>query len=121
MSQYIPNFREEQSAKIPALTLFTNLGYQFIAPSDCLNIRGKSSTVILPNVLRDVLKHKTYSFMGKEHPLSDTAIDKIVHELASPAMNKGLKAANEKLYTRLPMGLVLLSLLMAKKRTQPFK
>lgn len=29
----LPNFREEQSAKIPALTLLTSLGYKFIPPS----------------------------------------------------------------------------------------
>lgn len=38
-SNNMPNFREEQSTKIPALTLLTNLGYQFIPPSDCLAMR----------------------------------------------------------------------------------
>ncbi len=76
MSEPLPNFREEQSAKIPALTLLTNLGYEFIPPEACLTMRGRLSSVILPNVLRDVLKHKTYLFMGKEHNLSDAGIDK---------------------------------------------
>ncbi len=58
MSGNLPNFREEQSAKIPALTLLTNLGYQFIPPNECVLKRGNLSTVILPDVLRDVLKHK---------------------------------------------------------------
>ncbi|QMV16005.1 hypothetical protein Vspart_03379 [Vibrio spartinae] len=52
----IPNFNVEQSA-----TLLTNLGYQFISPSECsLAMFGRMSLVILPNVL----------------PLSNSAIDK---------------------------------------------
>ncbi|MFA0080982.1 HsdR family type I site-specific deoxyribonuclease [Vibrio breoganii] len=115
MEQHIPNFREEQSAKIPALTLLTNLGYQFISPNECLIKRGGISTVILPTVLRSVLKHKTYSFMGKEHKLSEAAIDKIVHDLANPAMNEGLKAANEKLYNALTYGVGVTEFVDGKK------
>jgi type I restriction enzyme R subunit len=110
-----PNFREEQSAKIPALALLTNLGYTFIPPSECLVKRGNLSTVILPDVLRAVLRHKTYPFMGKEHKLSESAIDKIVHELANPAMNEGLKAANEKLYNALTYGISVTEFVDGKK------
>lgn len=113
--QNLPNFREEQSAKIPALTLLTNLDYQFIPPSECLVKRSNRTVVILPDVLRDVLKHKTYTFMGKEHKLSDSAIDKIIHELANPAMNEGLKAANEKLYNALTYGISVTEFIDGKK------
>ncbi|MGO2514480.1 type I restriction endonuclease subunit R, partial [Marinomonas polaris] len=68
-----------------------------------------------PDVLRDVLKHKTYSFMGKERLLSEAAIDKIVHELANPAMNEGLKAANEKLYNALTYGIGVTEFVDGKK------
>ncbi|EHH2512547.1 TPA: type I restriction endonuclease subunit R [Vibrio parahaemolyticus] len=115
MSGNLPNFREEQSAKIPALTLLTNLGYQFIPPSECVAKRGNLSTVILPDVLRDVLKHKTFSFMGKDRHLSEAAMDKIVHELANPAMNEGLKAANEKLYNALTYGISVTEFVEGKK------
>ncbi|HCJ4668750.1 type I restriction endonuclease subunit R [Vibrio parahaemolyticus] len=115
MSGNLPNFREEQSAKIPALTLLTNLGYQFIPPSECVMKRGNLSTVILPDVLRDVLKHKTFSFMGKDRQLSEAAMDKIVHELANPAMNEGLKAANEKLYNALTYGISVTEFVEGKK------
>ncbi|WP_256384596.1 type I restriction endonuclease subunit R [Photobacterium toruni] len=110
-----PNFREEQSAKIPALTLLTNLGYQFIPPSECMAMRGNTTTVILPSVLRKVLSFKTYSFMGKEHHLSESAIDKIVQELSNPAMNEGLKAANEKLYNALTYGIGVTEFVDGKK------
>ena len=80
----IAKFEEEQSTKIPALTLLTNLGYHFIPPSECMAMRGNTTTVILPPVLRKVLSFKTYSFMGKERHLSEAAIDKIVQELSNP-------------------------------------
>ncbi|PMH05551.1 type I restriction endonuclease subunit R [Vibrio splendidus] len=115
MSQPIANFKEEQSAKIPALALLTHLGYQFIPPSECSIQRGRLSTVILPKVLREVLSKKTFSFMGKDHPLSVASIDKIVHELASPAMNEGLKAANEKIYNILTYGIGVTEFIDGKK------
>lgn len=115
MSEPLPNFREEFSAKIPALTLLTNLGYQFIPPAECLAMRGRLSSVILPNILRSVLKHKTHTFMGKEYPLSDSAIDKIIQELATPAMNAGLTAANEKLYNALTYGISVTEFIDGKK------
>lgn len=115
MTNPIPNFREEQSAKIPALTLLSNLGYQYIPPAECMAQRGRLSTVILPNVLRAVLQQKTFSFMGAIHALSPAAIDKIIHELASPAMNEGLKAANEKLYNALTYGIGVTEFIHGKK------
>ncbi|MCR9708942.1 type I restriction endonuclease subunit R [Vibrio cholerae] len=115
MSPPLPNFREEFSAKIPALALLTHLGYQFIPPSDCLAMRGRLSSVILPNVLRSVLKHKIHTFMGKEYPLSESAIDKIIQELATPAMNAGLKAANEKIYNALTYGISVTEFIEGKK------
>ncbi|WP_420600308.1 type I restriction endonuclease subunit R [Neptuniibacter sp.] len=111
----VVNFREEFSSKIPALTLLTNLGYKFIPPAECLKQRGNLSTVILPDVLRQVLSYKTYSFMGKEQKLSAATIDKIVQELANPAMNEGLKAANEKLYDALTYGIGVTEFVDGKK------
>ena len=111
----LANFCEEQSAKIPALILLTNLGYEFISPKNCLAQRGNLSIVVLTNVLRKVLLTKTYSFMGKEHHLSEAAVDKIVNELTNPAMNEGLKAANEKLYNALTYGIGVTEFIDGKK------
>ena len=113
--QGVPNFKEEQSAKIPALTLLTNLGYHFIPPSECMAMRGNKTRVILPAILRKVLSFKTYSFMGKARHLSEAAMDKIVQELSHPAMNEGLKGANEKLYNALTYGIGVTEFVEGKK------
>ncbi|MEP7729281.1 type I restriction endonuclease subunit R [Marinomonas primoryensis] len=111
------NTNEEHSSKIPALTLLSNLGYEFIPPSACLAQRGKSSVVILPQVLRAVLAKQRFSYLGKLRSLSEESIDKIVHQLANPAMNEGLSAANEKLYDALTYGITVTEFIDGKKHS----
>ncbi|MEZ9235550.1 type I restriction endonuclease subunit R [Shewanella sp. 10N.286.52.A9] len=123
----VVNFKEEFSSKIPALTLLTNLGYQFIPPSECEALRGnpslttksaadKKSThqVVLMPIMRKFLAKQTFPFAGKQHKLTDAAIDKVMHEL-NPAMNLGLKAANEKLYNAMMYGVSVTEFVDGKK------
>jgi type I restriction enzyme R subunit len=127
MNNKIANFKEEFSAKIPALTLLTNLGYDFIPPSECEALRGNASVtthgsadkksthqVVLIPVMRAFLAKQTFPFAGKQHKLSAAAIDKLIHEL-NPAMNLGLKAANEKLYNALIYGVSVTEFIDGKK------
>jgi type I restriction enzyme R subunit len=128
MIKLTPSFQEEFSAKIPALTLLTNLGYTFIPPSECEALRGntlaseKKSThqVILLPVMRAFLAKQTFSFAGKQHTLSEAAIDKVMHEL-NPAMNLGLKAANEKIYNALMYGVSVTEFIDGKKASPTIK
>lgn len=122
------NFAEEFSAKVPALTLLTSLGYNFILPRECEALRGntlaseKKSThqVILLSVMRAFLAKQTFSFAGKQHTLSEAAIDKVMHEL-NPAMNLGLKAANEKIYNALMYGVSVTEFIDGKKASPTIK
>ncbi|SNT70927.1 type I restriction endonuclease subunit R [Psychrobacter sp. LV10R520-6] len=129
MSEIIktPNFQEEFSSKIPALTLLTTLGYQFIPPNQCSAMRSnqligdKNSTdkkttaqVVLLPVMREFLAKQTFPFAGAEHHLSDSAIDNVMHEL-NPAMNLGLKIANEKLYDAMIYGVSVTEFIDGKK------
>lgn len=115
-------FQEEFSAKIPAMALLTNLGYTFIPPRECEALRGNTLTiekksthqVVLLPIMRAFLAKQTFSFAGKEHPLSHAAIDKVMHEL-NPAMNLGLKAANEKIYNALMYGVSVTEFIDGKK------
>lgn len=115
-------FQEEFSAKIPAMALLSNLGYTFIPPRECEALRGNTLTiekksthqVVLLPIMRAFLAKQTFSFAGKEHPLSHAAIDKVMHEL-NPAMNLGLKAANEKIYNALMYGISVTEFIDGKK------
>ena len=120
-------FQEEFSAKIPALTLLTNLGYTFIPPSECETLRGNTLTgnksthqVVLLPVMRAFLAKQTFSFAGKQHALSEAAIDKVMHEL-NPAMNFGLKAANERIYNALMYGVSVTEFIDGKKASPTIK
>jgi len=121
MTEPSANFNEEFSAKIPALTLLSSLGYTFIPPSDCEALRGKpnvgnktTSQVMLLPIMRAFLAKQTFPFAGKQHKLTDAAIDKVMHEL-NPAMNLGLKAANEKIYNAMMYGVSVTEFIDGKK------
>jgi type I restriction enzyme R subunit len=124
MSNNLANFREEFSSKLPALALLSNLGYEFIPPTKCEKLRGNdlasadvrksTSQVMLLPIIREYLSKQTFPFAGKQHLLSDAAIDKIVHDL-SPAMNEGLKGANEKIYNALIYGVGVTEFVDGKK------
>ncbi|MGB2786367.1 type I restriction endonuclease subunit R [Psychrobacter sp.] len=117
------NFAEEFSSKIPALTLLTTLGYEFIPPSECNAMRSKAALnkstnqVVLLPIMRAFLAEQTFMFEGKAHHLSDSAIDKIMHEL-NPAMNLGLQAANEALYNAMLYGVTVTEFIDGKKTSQ---
>lgn len=126
MAYYTVNFKEEFSAKLPALTLLSNLGYTYIPPIECEALRGNASPggqsyqdkstgqVVLLPVMRAFLAKQTFPFAGQQHALSEAAIDKIMHEL-NPAMNEGLKGANEKLYNALLYGVSVIEFVDGKK------
>ncbi|MDD4926962.1 MAG: HsdR family type I site-specific deoxyribonuclease, partial [Methylotenera sp.] len=111
-----PKFQEEYSAKIPALTLLTNLGWDFINPDNALSARaGKTNELILKDVLRKELQKRRFIFAGKEYPLSDKAIDNIIHEVSLPALNEGLTIANERLYNHMLYGISVTEFINGKK------
>ena len=58
--------------------------------------------MLLP-IVRSFLAKQSFPFAGQQHPLSTASVDKIMHEL-NPAMNEGLKGANEKLYNAMMYG-----------------
>ena len=129
MSKNNINFAEEFSSKLPALTLLTTLGYQFIPPSQCNAMRSNkllvnqanankaTNQVVLLPIMRAFLAKQTFTFEGKPHHLSDSAIDKIMHEL-NPAMNLGLQAANEALYNVMLYGVTVTEFIDGKKTSQ---
>ena len=56
MNQAMPKFQEEYSAKLPALTLLTQLGWRFLSPDAALSMRGgKTDEVVLRPLLREAL------------------------------------------------------------------
>ncbi|MFM4851758.1 type I restriction endonuclease subunit R [Aeromonas caviae] len=115
-AHYLPKFQEEYSAKIPALTLLTQLGWTFLSPEQALIARdNKADQVVLRQQLRSVLAERTFVFAGKTYPLSPKSVDNLVSELCSPPLNEGLQAANERLYNHLLYGMSVTEFVDGKK------
>ena len=111
-----PKFQEEYSAKLPALALLTQLGWSFLAPEQALAARGgKLDEVVLRSILRTELGKRRFTFAGQEHPLSVKAIDNLITEVCSPALNEGLLTANEKIYNHLLYGISVSEFIEGKK------
>lgn len=109
-------FQEEYSAKIPALTLLHNLNWSFLSPDDALALRGgNSSEVVLKEILRKELGRRRFTFAGTECSLSNNAIDNIISEICSPALNEGLGVANERIYNHLLYGISVTEFVDGKK------
>lgn len=116
MTPNLPKFQEEYSAKLPALALMTNLGWSFLSPDEALAARsGKQDEVVLRQILRSELQKRRFTFAGKNYPLSDKAIDNLVAEVCSPALNEGLLTANERLYNHLLYGISVTEFVDGKK------
>ena len=117
-TQYAPKFQEEYSAKLPALALLTNLGWSYLSPEEALVTReGKFDQVVLTHLLREQLAKRTFTFGGKKYSLSDKAIDNLIAEVNSPALNQGLLIANERLYNHLMYGISVTEFIDGKKAT----
>lgn len=115
-TQYAPKFQEEYSAKLPALALLTNLGWSYLSPEEALAARaGKADQVVLARLLREQLAKRTFTFGGQEYSLSDKAIDNLIAEVNSPALNQGLLTANERLYNHLVYGISVTEFIDGKK------
>lgn len=116
MMQPAPKFQEEFSAKLPALALLTQLGWSFLSPEQALVARrGRQDEVVLREVLRSELQKRRFTFAGQEYPLSEKAIDNLIAEVSSPALNEGLLAANERLYNHLLYGISVTEFVDGKK------
>ncbi|HEX7047669.1 MAG TPA: type I restriction endonuclease subunit R [Gammaproteobacteria bacterium] len=104
----LPRFQEEFSAKLPALALLHNLGWEFLTPAEAVRLRdGKFDQVVLKDVLRENLRKRRFVFNGEEQWLTESTIEGIVTEVCNPALNEGLLKANERIYNHLLYGIAV--------------
>ena len=112
----MPKFQEEYSAKLPALALLSQLGWSFFSPQQAVIARhGDYGQVVLRDILRSELQKRRFTFAGREYALSNHALDNLIAEVCSPALNEGLLSANEKLYNHLLYGISITEFIDGKK------
>ncbi len=98
------DFSEEFAAKIPALTLLANLGYQYLTPQQCGAMRTSNHKVILNDILKQFLQQQQVSARGKTFKLSANNITKIINKFNNFAMEGGLISTNKKIHEDLVYG-----------------
>ncbi len=70
-----------------------------------------------PVALVEALKKRRFEYKGKNYPLSTNAIEQIVRDLGTPAMQEGLLSANEKFYNALTLGVTVTEFVEGKKHS----
>lgn len=115
-TRHTPKFEEEYSAKIPALTLLTSLGWTYLTPAQALTARdGKLDQVVLTHILRQQLAKRTFTHAGQDHSLSPQAIDSLIDTITNPPMGEGLLKVNERIYNHLVYGIAVTEFVNGKK------
>ncbi|EJH58830.1 type I site-specific deoxyribonuclease, HsdR family protein [Vibrio cholerae HC-43B1] len=66
-------------------------------------------------MLRCELQKRTFTFAGKNYPLSEKSIDNLIAEMCSPALNEGLLTGNERLYNHLLYGISVTEFVEGKR------
>lgn len=112
----LPQFKEEYSAKIPALLVLNHLGWRFLSPEEALNARDNQlNTVVLSNILYQELRKRRFTYLGETYSLSDTSIQMMIAEISTPVLNEGLTSANERIYHHLLYGITVTEFIGGKK------
>lgn len=102
------DYLEDLSSLLPAVLLLQKLGFSYLIPSENLALRGgKTSKPILESVLRKQLrKFNSITFKGKQHPFSDSNIQKAVQALTDIPFDS-LMNTSEQVYDLLTLGKAL--------------
>src|SRR5688572_12088693 len=99
-------YKEIINSQIPALHLFTGIGWEYLTPDEALILRNnKKSTVILDDVLTEWLRtHNTFERKGKIYNFSEASIAAAIHKLKDINFATGLVPASEAVYELLTLG-----------------
>ena len=105
----VPSYREELISQIPAAQLLINLGYEYLPPSQALEMRGRwERNVVLTGLLEDWLRENNrFEYKGQAHTFSQNAIAEAVRRLTGISLNDGLTRTNERIYETLTLGISL--------------
>ncbi|MBY8977394.1 type I restriction endonuclease subunit R [Rhodobacteraceae bacterium NNCM2] len=107
MSDRVPDTREEAAAKLPALHVLMAMGWEYLSPSECLNLRGSERAVLLEPVLRQWLGAHRFDYKGATYPLSSAGIDQVIRTISSTDLGEGLIQANKAIFQHLTLGITV--------------
>lgn len=112
---YAPDTSEEAAAKLPALHVLMVMGWDYLSPSGCLNLRGSERAVLLSDVLRGHLAKHRFEYKGQTLPLSQSGIDQVLRDISATGLSEGLGVANKTIYQRLTKGITVREVIDGKQ------
>src|SRR3546814_16271154 len=89
----------------------------FLEFAEAMAKNRKPMHMVLRNLLVEQLRRRTFDYRGRTYTLSSNAIDQIVRELTSPAINEGLTTANDKLYNAITLGVTVTEFVEGKQHS----
>ncbi len=96
-------FDERPESQDRAIKTLEKLGYQYIPRSQAEALRGRLSTVLFPEVLREFLHRQSFMYRGKQTPFSDRSIGKAINDIDVPLVS-GMMSASKTIYDILLSG-----------------
>ncbi|MCK4665794.1 type I restriction endonuclease subunit R [Candidatus Dependentiae bacterium] len=101
----LPSFLEDHISQVPALQLLIKLGYEYISPEDAYKERrGKSSQVILENILESQLHLiNKFTYNGKTRKFSNNNVTEAIETLKRVPFD-GLIRTSKNIYDLLIFG-----------------
>lgn len=115
-------FTEDNISQIPALKLLINLGYDYLSPSEALQLReNRESNVILTDILRERLMHINDIKIGSKKTRFEPAnIEKAIQKIQDIPLSEGLVQACNQIYNLLVFGHALEQSIDGDKKVIPF-
>ncbi|MFA6962935.1 MAG: HsdR family type I site-specific deoxyribonuclease [Opitutaceae bacterium] len=100
-----PSYLEAVQSQLPALQLLVAMGWDYLAPDDCVVMRGGrlGSAILEPILTGFIREHGRYTFKGREHVFTENAIINAVQALKAFRAT-GAIHQNEEAYDLLCLG-----------------
>lgn len=103
-----PDTREKYISQIPALQLLMNLGWEYVAPEEAIELRGgRMASPLLDRVVEEQLRRlNQIEHRGHVEPFSEGNIATAIRQLKEERLDHLLRT-NENIYDRLTLGTTL--------------
>ncbi len=101
----LPSYLEAVQSQLPALQLLINMGWDYLSPDECREMRGgRIGSPLLETVLTEHIRNKCgFDFKGSRHAFGENAIQSAVQELKNFRAT-GATYQNEEVYDLLCLG-----------------
>lgn len=114
----VSEFLEDLVSHLPALQLLQQVGYQYLTPTEALNLRdGKRSRVVLEAILIEQLrKLNQINFKGRTHDFTESNLKTAIEALTNLPFD-GLVKTNEQAFDLLTLGKAIEQTIDGNKRS----